>query len=761
MSQWTLEPVAPWWWIIAVWVVAILLLRLRPRGPELNRRRLITLSSLRVLALTLVALMALRPGCVRMITTPQRVTIAYVADASRSMELPHEVDGETRWERLRRALNESAASLKELDQRFEIRAFVFDGELRSIDAADGVPVLPESLEGGQTDHGTALADLADRLRGDRVGAIFLFGDGVQNADRPRVDLPRALREIRQLQAPVYAVPVGRAGDETTSVDVAVTGLPDQYAVFAKNSLVIQATVRVRGFVNQEIPIVLSRVELDGTETVLATSSVTARQPDEELPVTLEYSPQEAGEYRLVLRAEIQPREVVARNNELPAFLTVYEGGLRVLYLEGELDLEQRYLRRALAASRDIEVDFLWIDHRDRSRWPVDLTTRLQDPSYDVVILGDLDSRALQAEGRGAGQDRGNLEILADRVEQGLGLIQLGGRHALGPGRYQRTALAGVMPIRMNDYEAQDFGAPLNEALHLDRELSLRPRESHFLSRLGGADSEADWRDLPPLLGANRLAGVKPSAQVILETERGEPILVVGTAGGRVATFAGDSTWRWWTLGKGETHRRFWRQMVLWAAGLDSLGRDAVVIELPQRRFSQGSPVSAGVGARTAAGDPLPNAILRAVVIDPRGERTELDVPLEGELRSISLPGEAVGEPGLYVLEVSAESDGKSIGSRRVEFIVFDDDREKSIAAADPDQLARIARATEEYSGDLIPLELLGGTLDEVGRRPIELDVEVPMRWRLGEGFWDGAGLLLVMVVSLGGEWWLRRKWGLV
>ena len=123
-----------------------------------------------------------------------------------------------------------------------------------------------------------------------------------------------------------------------------------------------------------------------------------------------------------------------------------------------------------------------------------------------------------------------MNALAKRVEQGKGLIMLGGEHSFGPGRYHSTPLSDLLPIQMQAYEAQDFNAPVNHSLHLERELTLRPAASHYLTRLAG-EEESVWGKLPPLLGANRFTGVKPRTQILLETERGEPILVVGTVGG--------------------------------------------------------------------------------------------------------------------------------------------------------------------------------------------------------------------------------------
>ena len=52
------------------------------------------------------------------------------------------------------------------------------------------------------------------------------------------------------------------------------------------------------------------------------------------------------------------------NNELSTFVTVLKGGVNVLYLEGALRVDQKFLRRSLDASPDIKVDYVRLDQRD-------------------------------------------------------------------------------------------------------------------------------------------------------------------------------------------------------------------------------------------------------------------------------------------------------------------------------------------------------------------------------------------------------------
>ena len=59
-----------------------------------------------------------------------------------------------------------------------------------------------------------------------------------------------------------------------------------------------------------------------------------------------YVPDQPGQYKITMRAAEQPGELVTRNNALTAFVTVLEGGLRALYVYGDLLGEQRMLRRS-------------------------------------------------------------------------------------------------------------------------------------------------------------------------------------------------------------------------------------------------------------------------------------------------------------------------------------------------------------------------------------------------------------------------------
>jgi hypothetical protein len=288
-----------------------------------------------------------------------------------------------------------------------------------------------------------------------------------------------------------------------------------------------------------------------------------------------------------MRVEKQPGELVEKNNQLDAYLTVLEGGLRVLYLYGSLPFEQKFVRRAIDASADIDLDDRYIDHRTSSRWPVDLGPDFTNGKYDAFIIGNLDKQALGEE---------NLKALDKAVsEHGKGLLMLGGMSSFGRGHYRKTPIGDALPIEIDPIEEADFAESELDRFFIPGEVEMVPAVPHPITRLApSSENEALWRRLPPLKWAYKFSGVKqsPGVRVLLETPEGQPLLVSGEYGqGRTLAFAGESTFLWPMHDFGKEHNRFWRQIILWLVRRDDLNRDDVWVKLDQRRFNPGSRVN--------------------------------------------------------------------------------------------------------------------------------------------------------------------------
>lgn len=755
MSHWFLQPILNSYALVAAIVAAlVLLLAIGPVFRLLTKPQRLLLTALRLSVIALVALAMLRPTHISTTRRQQTAVLVLLFDQSRSMLLPQASSGDSRWSVQQDVLRQAEPVLRALPSNLEVRIYGFDAGLHPVELTAEPLALPETPDGQQTDIGTNLHAALQRELGKRLAGVVLLGDGVQTAFRPAVEIPEAARELARLGYPLYAVPFGQPLDAVQARDVAVENLQDQYTVFVKNELPVTATIAIRGWTNQAIPVRLLVEKPGGEVDVVGPVNVVARADEEQVTVELRYVPEQPGNYKLTMEADEQPGELVTKNNRLSAFLRVLEGGLKLLYLEGELREEQLFLRRVLEASPDMELDFLWIDSRQRGKWPADVAGSLRDAKYDAFILGDLDAGAL-------GKDQ--LQLLADAVGRGKGLALLGGYHSFGAGGYRDTPLADVLPITMDRLERQDFAAPIRPDLHLSGPQRMRPTGVHPLTSLSsGAENAEAWNRLPPLAGANRFMGVKDAAgvRVVAENEAGQPLLVVGEYGqGRVATLAGDSTYRWAMRGFEAEHRRFWRQLILWLVGREDREQDQVWVKLDQRRFQPDSRVSFTAGVNSPTGEPIGEASLRCDVILPDGQRRDLRLTQDGTTWLGSV--ETVTAPGDYALEVTASRDGEILGTGRGEFMVFDRDVELSSSAADHEQLARLAATTSEFGGRVVAPEQLSSLLEDIRDRPPEMEIEVQTKWQLADTARDAWAVFLLFIALLTTEWFLRKKWGLV
>jgi hypothetical protein len=154
--------------------------------------------------------------------------------------------------------------------------------------------------------------------------------------------------------------------------------------------------------------------------------------------------------------------------------------------------------------------------------------------------------------------------------------------------------------------------------------------------------------------------------------------------------------------------------------------------------------------------------LIATLRSPDGTETPISLTKTPEFSKAQLDRSLIAKPGIYSLRAEGKkAGGELVGKSEVEFVVFDQDREKANPSADPQLLARLSDQTSEFGGKAIVPEELGSFLDQLLANPPEMKTVVPQRWQLGSTSVDGSLFLLLFATLMTTEWWLRKKWGLV
>ncbi len=707
------------------------------------------LNLLRLLGLIILMLGLLRPAYIRTDHLPTAATVAVLLDGSRSMTLKADAK-QSRWQVQNEVWKQIGPALREAGELIEPRIFSYAGSLD--------PLAPESIDkflgaeppGESTDVAGALSGVLRESSGRPLAAVILLGDGTQTATTSGPAAVATARSLSALDVPLWTVPIGPRISAGQTRDLALQDLSDQFRVFTKNRFEITATLQARGFAGRALPLRLDLVDASGKRRSLATREATPTQAEQSVPIRIDVNAPEPGSYRLELAADLQEGEVLSDNNRMVAFLDVREGGGRVLYLEGQPTVEQKFLRRAINESDDLQLSFRWIEEPRNGKWqPIDLRDELAGDRYDVIVIGDLPAAAFGDQ---------QLTRIANMVASGKALLMTGGFRSFDPGGYGGTALSQVLPIQMIPNASP--GAAGNDRFELVGPLRPQMIVDHPITRLTEAgDSAAQWRRLPPIEGGSKLGPPKqaPGVSVLLADEKKQPLLVVGEFGkGRVAALGLDSTWQWWTKKQSATHRRFWRQMLLWLLARDERKAGQIWVEVDRRRWSSDEAVD----FRAGVDDPAQTQLeLIAELIPEKGTPQPINVTsgLTGDARTVmgklqDLP------PGFYTLRVSTAAPNIRPGEVTVQ--VTTSDRELSRPGADLAQLEQLATITAGSGGQAFEPSAAGELATKIRSLKQRAVVPVTQRYRLGDGPISGALLLAALIGVLSTEWALRRKWQL-
>jgi len=776
------RPVLPLFWcaLVAALFVALVALILWRRRPQVSPRRQRILLVLRAAVVAAVLLLFFRP---EMLWETRRAVpgqVAFLLDATRSMTIrdaaapaaqrpgmseanPGDTnpgDAVSRTSALRRAFLDAAQPCADLARRAVVRSYAFGARLRPAANFAPDPVDP------RTDPGEALADLADRAP-PALLAVVLVGDGAAN--RAAHGSPEsAAARLLERGIHVHAVAVGSPEPSDRVRDVAVRDLRCPQRVFVGNRPEVRAAVSALGMKGRPVRLVL---KADGRE--IARQDFTPDAPSAAREVVFTPTLADPGLVRLDLEAEPVEGELVAENNSAATLLRVEEGGIRVLYLDGALRPEGKFLARALAEADEIDLErrvLVGPGAEAAAPKPDDLER------FEVVVLGDLSPAALSAA---------TLARMAERVRAGrLALVALGGSLAFGAGGWDKTPVADLLPFVLRQGDAR-VTAPLRfvptpagrRHFILNLDAAKSPGMSEGASGTGGLSASAPsepadaFDKLPPLSGASVVGPLQPGAVLLAAAPDPGPngagapglLAVRDTGVFRTAAFTADSTWLWVLSASDpqgpDRHARFWRGLVLWAARRDDAapGRADLAVLTDRLRYHLADPerapaVRATVYARAADDVPrlrltAPDGLVRDVALVAAGPGEPVRRSLgEGVWHADLLAAQA----GAYRLEVEATVAGNK-KTAQTEFVVQEQDFEMTTLLADHDALRRTAEAG---GGTFRTIDGLGDLLKELAQAEMQVFEPVERRWPLA----SGRVFLALAVALLSADWLCRRRW---
>ncbi|HYA16825.1 MAG TPA: glutamine amidotransferase [Bryobacteraceae bacterium] len=727
---------SPWpVWLLILLVVAAgagLFWNMRQRHGILNTVRSTAIWLAQTALFAILLLMLWHPAISVARLRPQENVVAVLLDHSRSMGIAD--DGKPRLTRAEEVLENDL--IPELKKRFQVSLYAFGRDAVRIEDTKNL-----AADDNATRIGDSLKHIAAEAGTMPLGAIVLLTDGGDNTGGVDRD---TIAQLRQLKVPVDTIGFG---PDHFAKDIEIADVAAPARALPQSKVSARVAIRQHGFSGAKVKLM---VRENGHP--IAQQMVDLKDNPEQSETIL-FNAGAKGAHTFQIGIEPVEGEQNPLNNFMVRLVNVDAKKMRILYTEGEPRWEYKFVRRAIVDYDDPAIDLSGMVRttQNKTYYQVARPGELQNGfpakveelfGYDGIIIGSQEANDFTP------QQQQMIHDFADR--RGGGVLFLGGRFSLSDGGYGNTPMAEMMPVRLmpeKTFSRNFANIMLTQA-----------GEDSPITRLADdrAANEARWKKMPEVANYAVVGTPKPGAVVLMEVAEANhhptPLLAIQNFGrGRVGVFATGGSWRWKMLQdhKDTTHAQFWQQLMRWLVS-DTPGE--VVSSTPRQVLSDETKVPFRVNVRDKTYEPVSGAAVQTTIVRPDGGSETFDLkpdPLE--------PGTYTGEytaekPGTYVAETSAKQDKTDLGADTLTFRREDGVAENFGAAQNRDLLEKLAADT---GGNYYAPADAKKLPDEVGVSEAGISAHDNL------DLWDMPAVFLLVILIRGGEWLLRRKWGVV
>ncbi|MEQ9411027.1 MAG: VWA domain-containing protein [Fuerstiella sp.] len=601
-----------------------------------------------------------------------------------------------------------------------------------------IVVQPFSSQLASPQRGTDLSQALQYAADSQINlrGIVLLSDGDWNTG----EAPNsAATELRMRGVPVFAVGVG-SEERLPDVELISSDAP----TFGITGKTLRLPFRIVSWLPTDRSITVSLTGTRGAEILKE-----FRLPGMgQLQDTIDWKPEQTGEYELTLQIPVDDAESITDNNQLSFPITIRNEALKVLVVESYPRWEYRYLRNALERDPGVEVHCLLfhpeIDSVGGGRGYLEtFPDENQLFDYDVVFLGDVGVEA----GQLSPENCTHLRQLVRSHAGGLVFLPgFRGRQAT----LLATELNELYPVVPDPVNPRGFGSPRPARFGL-----TEAGRRSLLTRLETRDDENEnvWNSLPGFQWYAATSRARIGTEVLAvhsseSTSYGRvPLIATRTAGtGKVLFMGTDGAWRWRKGVEDLYHYRFWGQVVRWMAYQRNMsqGESMRLFYSPDRPEAD-RVLTLNANVMTAAGEPLRDGKVVVQAVAPSGRTDSIRLAPAGDDSWGLFTGTFTPtEGGTWQLITTSTETGARL---ETSISVTGQEKEQIGQPARFDVLQEIAEVTR---GELTEITDLAALADRIASLPEPAPVVRRVRlW--SHPLWGGALILLL------GIFWTGRK----
>jgi hypothetical protein len=556
-----------------------------------------------------------------------------------------------------------------------------------------------------TDLATALRGIEELRIKENYQGIVLLSDGVVT----RGDSP--VETARNLRIPIFPYVIG---DTLAPRDARLVDLSLPREVAVGETTAVQVTIGADAMAGERARLILT---LDGRP--VAESRLLLPEERFLLHRELTFAAPDTGIFKLTASLLTDGgEEITTNNNRLARYLRVIREHQTVRIVAGAPSFDLEMLEFLLGSDPHLTLE-TWL-----------LTPGFRLPPApspaDLLVLLDFPLRRTPPQ---------ILEVVKTDLEKSAVLW------IPGP------------DIQWNYLEQQSelSGKPV-----LNRKVQALPARLH--PAFGGESDlqylRSRWRDLPPVFGMLRKIAAPASARSLLTDPEGDTLLLVREDPGRRRTgwLLVRDFWRWHFLFQGVEPGNtlcedFLKNLTHWLGR--STGGERFTVSPAERIFPQQQPVQFTARLQDDGGTPITGA---RILVKIKGDSLETEFQLREQSHGLYSGNFGLLPPGNYHYSAEAQKGDLVFRQGGGRFSVETFNAEFLTPTADRDRLQRLAAVAGGRILNSCPDSSWFGDLEFFNTlRTTERETELRNKWYL----------FLVIVVLLGGEWFLRKYFHLL
>lgn len=612
--------------------------------------------------------------------------------------------------------------IAELMRTFEVKFYSFANEIAPFSLQQG-----DSLDflGDVTDIRKSLEIIKSRHVTENLTNILLISDGNYNAGGNPV------RYAEELGIPIYTIGIGSSDPVK---DVAIIEANANPFTYVNQSTPLKVTLRTNGYDKLTIPL---EVLHDGE--LIIREIVQLPPAPAEKTVSLIYTPEETGRQKLDIRVPHQTDELLVDNNSRSLYVDVYKSKLSILLIAGAVSPDISFLKQVLENDR---YHIRSLVHKKNGIFYEPLPSLAELGKIDIFIFLDYPMSARQQT-----WEQSLLSTVESKMQP---ILFIPGPH---------TAVANL--ARFSDY------LPLQSGVRLENDIAIYVEPSplgrtHPIMQVSSDPrlSLSIWRELPPLFAPLLVRKLSPGTQVLAyarpEAQSNQnvfPLIAIRTNGlQKSAAIFASQLWRWDFMMRGinrsdDVYSHLIQNIVRW---LETNRSESLVrVTTDKTRYKYGDPISMKIDVYNENLDPVENAHV-TVSLQGIGGSQEISAQSQGNGEYIArLQAPA---PGDYRALVRAEVNGRRIGEETILFSVGEYSAELANIQAQPSVLQSLAHVTggRYVTTDSTAL-LVSAIQGSKTTTPITQEYEL----------WSNKYILLLILLLLAAEWFIRKRRGMV